>query len=272
MTTAVADRSAVPAHASPFTATVASEWVKLWTVPFTVRMLMLAFALTAGAAAVFTLTTTVTADTALADMTPIEAAATSLLGADLAALVTIMLSAATVASEYSTGMIQLTLAATPRRWKPVLAKAVVLTVTALAVGAVATPVAFGVGRVVLIAQGVAGIAPDDPQLLRLMAGSALMAPFYSLLAVALAFVVRNTGGAVAIVLAVMSVPTVVDALSGWWRTLLPWLPASALHSVSGSTTPDAAEYLPPGAAGVVLAVWAGLFLAAAIVLVTRRDA
>jgi ABC-2 type transport system permease protein len=260
------------ARAVPFTATLASEWIKLWTLPFTRRMLLLAVALSGAAAAVFTLTTAVTEGTALADMPPIDAAGASLLGADLATIVLVILAASNVASEYTTGMIRLTLATTPRRWRTLAAKAVVLTGTALAGGGVATLVAYGVGRLVLLAQGVPALGMGDPELLRLMMGSTLMAPFYALLAVAMAFVVRNTGGAVVLVLAVMSVPALVKALPGWWRdTLLPWLPASALHSLSGSTTVDAAEYLPAGLAALVLALWAAALLAAANAALSRRD-
>lgn len=260
-------------RAAPFRATLASEWTKMWTLPFTRRMLLFAVVISAAAAAVFTLTTAVTEGTALADMAPIDAAGAGLLGADLAVLVLAILAASNVASEYTTGMIRVTLTTTPRRWRPLAAKATALTGTALAGGAFATLAAHGVGRLVLFAQGVPALPMGDPQLLQLIVGSVLMAPFYSLLAVALAFLVRNTGGAVALVLAIMSVGPLVNALPDRWReTLLPWLPASALHSLSGSAAPTTAESLPAGAAALVLVVWAVVFLAAAHTSLSRRDA
>jgi ABC-2 type transport system permease protein len=231
-----------------------------------------AVVISAAAAAVFTLTTGVTERTALADMAPIDPAGASLLGADLAVIVLAILAASNVASEYTTGMLRVTLATTPRRWRPLTAKATALTGTALA-GAFATLAAYGVGRLVLFAQGVPALTMGDPQLLQLLVGSTLMAPFYSLLAVALAFMVRNTGGAVALVLAIMSVGPLVNALPDWWReTLLPWMPASALHSLSGSAAPTTAGYLPAGVAALVLVVWAAVLLAAANTSLSRRDA
>lgn len=110
-------------RAAPFRATLASEWTKMWTLPFTRRMLLFAVVISAAAAAVFTLTTAVTEGTALADMAPIDAAGASLLGADLAVIVLAILAASNVASEYTTGMIRVTLATTPRRWRPLTAKA-----------------------------------------------------------------------------------------------------------------------------------------------------
>lgn len=42
----------------------------------------------------------------------------------------------------------------------------------------------------------------------------------------------------------MSVPAFVGTLPEWWqKILLPYLPASALHSLSGAASPDALEYL-----------------------------
>lgn len=274
MTTVTTGRGSTSLASSRFTATLASEWTKLWTLRFTHAMVLLALLLTAGATAVFLLTTGVTRGQSLAEMRPFEAAGTSLLGVDFAVIVLEVLCASAVASEYATGTIRLTLSATPRRWKVLVAKAVVLAVTALLAGILVTLASFGVGQLVLVAQGSPAMSLDEPGLLRLVSGTMLMAPFYSLLAASLAFVTRNAGGAIAAVLAIMSVPALVGALPEWWqRILLPYLPASALHSLSGAASPDALEYLAPGLAVAVLVAWATvLLLAAYYAAFARRDA
>lgn len=262
-----------PATSPRLAATLASEWTKLWTLRFTRAMLLLALVLAAASAAVFLLTTGVTRGESLAEMRPLDVAGTSLLGADFANLVLVVLSASAVASEYSTGLIRPTLTATPRRFKVLAAKATVLALTALLAGSLSAVAAFGVGQIVLLAQGVPAMDPGDPRLLRLVLGSALMVPFYSLLAVAFAFVTRNTGAAVAAVLAIMSVPALVGALPGSWRELLqPLLPASALHSLSGSVSPNSPEYLAAGPAAFVLLAWVAALILAAYLAFTRRDA
>lgn len=273
MTTDVAKPVPNSPAAPRFAATLASEWTKLWTLRFTRAMLLLALVLAAASAAVFLLTTGVTRGEPLAQMRPVDVAGTSLLGADFANLVLVVLSASAVASEYSTGLIRPTLAATPRRGKVLTAKATVLALTALLAGALASVAAFGVGQVVLLAQGLPAMEVRDPRLLRLVFGSALMVPFYSLVAVAFAFLTRNTGAAVAAVLAIMSVPALVGALPGWWRELLQaLLPASALHSLSGSVSPNSPEYLATGPAAFVLVAWAAALLLAAYLAFARRDA
>lgn len=272
MTTA-AERCRAVSASPQFTDTLASEWTKLWTLRFVRAMLLLALILTVGASALFLLTTGVTRSESLADMRTIDVAGTSLLGVDFANLVLIVLCAGAVASEYSTGMIRLTLTATPRRLQVLAAKTVVLATTALFAGVLSAIVAFGVGQLVLSAQGVPAMDPSNRRLMRLVFGSALMLPFYSLLAVALAFVTRSAGWAVAAVLAIMSVPALVGALPGWWRELLlPSLPASALHSLSGSNAPNAAEHLAPGPAVLVLLLWTAGFLLVAYSSFAKRDA
>ncbi len=54
--------------------------------------------------------------------------------------------------------------------------------------------------------------------------------------------------------------------------LLPYLPASALHSISGAATPDALEYSASGLAVAVLVAWAAVLLLTAYVALARRDA
>ncbi|MGB3633987.1 MAG: ABC transporter permease subunit [Rubrobacteraceae bacterium] len=268
-----AERTSAPPATPRLAETLASEWTKLWTLRFIRAMLALALVLSAGASAIFLLTTGVTRGGSLAEMNTIDVAGTSLLGVDFANLVLIILCASAVASEYSTGMIRLTLAATPRRLRVLAAKATVLAVTALTAGVLSAVVTFGVGQIVLVVQGVSVMDPADPRLLKLVLGSALMVPFYSLLAVAFAFITRSAGWAIAAVLAIMSVPALVGALPEWWREfLLPGLPASALHCLSGSASPSSPEYLAPVAATLVLLVWAAGLLLAAYVSFAKRDA
>lgn len=269
--TTIVDREVPSASMPAFSATLASEWAKLRTLPFTTWMVLFALLITPTASAVFCLTSAVTAGTPFADMSATDATGTSLLGSDLAVIVLAILSASFVASEYTTGMMHVTLTATPRRWKPLAAKATVLTVTALVVGALATGAAFGVSAGIRAAQEAPAMTLADAQISRLVLGNLLMAPFYSLLAAALAFLIRNTGGAVAALLAVMSIPALVNALPSDWREILsPYVPASALHSLSG--TASVTDRLAAGPAAGVLLAWAAVLLACAYVAFSRRDA
>jgi hypothetical protein len=136
-------------------------------------MVLFAVGLAAGVAALICLTTGVTMGTSLAELSSAGVVEAGLVGADLAAFVLAGL------------------AATPRRWRVVGAKAVVLSATALVAGAAATAVSVGVGQVVLVWQGLPAVnLAADPHVVRLIVAAWLLSPLCVLLAVARAFVVR----------------------------------------------------------------------------------
>ena len=272
MTATAAENS--PRHGRPtFTAILASEWTKFAAMRFSRVMVVLALVLAAGSAAVFLLTTTTTQGEPLEAMRPTSVAEVGLLGTDLANLVMIVLAASTVAAEYSSGQIRITLSASPRRGRVLAAKITLLTLAAAAVGVAAALLSHFVTRVVLAARAIPALGLDDPAMLRLLAGAALMVPFYALLSAAFAFVTRNTGGAVAAVLVAMSVSAVVGVLpDAAQRVLLPPLPVSALHNLAGTVSPGALDWLPPAAAALVLVAWAAAAILLARTTFERRDA
>ena len=110
---------------------VHAEWTKLRTLPGTGWLLLAAAALTAAVSAI-----AANSVSCPAGGCQLDPAKVSLTGIYLGqAVVAIM--AVTVSGEYSTGMIRLTLAATPRRWRVLAAKAAVVDAATLATGAVA---------------------------------------------------------------------------------------------------------------------------------------
>jgi ABC-2 type transport system permease protein len=153
------------------------------------------------------------------------------------------------------------------------AKAVVLTAMALVAGAAATAVAVAVGQLVLVGQGLPAVdLAADPRIFRLALAAWLLSPLCALLAVALAFIVRSTGGAMAAVFAVMSLTAVIDQLPEQWRAaLLPYAPISALTSATGVAQPGDLAYLAPAWAGAVLLSWCAALFAIACIAFPGRD-
>ena len=105
-----------------------------------------------------------------------------------------------VTSEYGTGMIRATLAATPRRGAVLAAKALVLTGTLFVVGTV-TAFAGLLRRATgsSTSEGI-GIALSDEGVLRAMFGSGLYMAGLGLFAAAVGLLVRHTAAALSIVL------------------------------------------------------------------------
>ncbi|MFJ9610058.1 ABC transporter permease [Kitasatospora sp. NPDC101176] len=161
-----------------------------------------------------------------------------------------------VTSEYGSGMIRTSLTAVPARGRLLAAKATVLTAVTLVAGLIASVASFAVGRS-LIGPGV-HLSPGDPGVLRALLGGGLCLATCGLLALGLGFVLRNAVAAVGAVFALY-----VGSLAVGSGTYLPF---DAGLRITRAAEPHAWNgYL-------VLLVWAAAALAAAYVLLKRRDA
>ena len=133
-----------------------------------------------------------------------------------------------ITSEFSTGAIQTTLAAVPRRHPVLLAKALVIGVVALAVGVVGGFVAFFIGQAIIHGQAAPSVTLSDRDVLRSLIGGGLYGVTLGILALAIGTVIRNAAGSIAILVALLYVlPGVTSALPSsinhpvlkYWPTL-----------------------------------------------------
>jgi len=176
-----------------------------------------------------------------------------------------------VSSEYSSCMITLTLTATPRRERVLLAK--VLVVAALAVGTAVVSLA------VMELVGLALYSSLDPppvdrsDAARLLLGSVASAPLLPVIAVCVAFMLRSAAGSVAAMLGLVLGPAFFGPLlPRWWEEEgQRYLPTAAADSLFLPTV-DPELALGPWVAVLTLAVWLAVFLGGAAALLDRRDA
>lgn len=184
-----------------------------------------------------------------------------------------------ITGEYSTGTIRSTFAAAPRRTGTVVAKGLVLAVTALLTGAAASLLTWAL---LVPRLGTAyAIRPGDPVHLRLLLAMPLYLAGIALFGYGIGLMVRRTAPALGIVLATF---LVVDTLAMMLQrirlveVLTPFLPAAAgtrlLTSDSGPAIMSAQDVvmLGPWQGWGVLLAWAAVVLLAGLVLVRRRDA
>lgn len=196
-----------------FAATLHAEWLKFWSVRSTTWSTGMLFVLGAG------LTTLVCATSAewLAGSEADESPGSFITwGMMFAQITAIVLGTLTVTSEYGTGMIRATLAATPRRGRVLAAKALVLAGTLFVAGTVTALAGYFAGNWFFERQGI-GIALSDDGVLRAMFGSGLYLAGLGLLAAAVGLLVRHTAAALSVVLAlVFVVGNMVFLLPGAW--------------------------------------------------------
>ena len=260
----------VPGVRTPgFADTVRSEWIKFWTVRSTRWSLAALFALGAG----LTVLVCWAAARELASGSVDQAAASLVTwGLMVAQLAAVALGAMVVTSEYGTGMIRATLAATPRRGAVLAAKALVLTSTLFVVGTATAFAGYFGGNPFLHDEGV-GVALTDDGVLRAMFGSGLYIAGLGLFAAAVGLLVRHTAAALSIVLGlVFVVGNMTFLLPGTWGE---WV-GKLMPGNAGSRITTPVSFNP-----VLLDPWVGFAVftgeVAAVLLVgyltfRRRDA
>ncbi|MFV0457258.1 MAG: ABC transporter permease subunit [Actinomycetales bacterium] len=195
----------------------------------------------------------------------------SMLGADIANIVMIIVGILFVFGEKSSGMIRTSLSLSPRRIMYMFGKVLVLFIPSVIVSVVICWLAHLSGRLVFAVLGAHMYPISDPHVQRIIWGTSLMIPFYVLLAAALGFVFRSGIVAFLGVFLVMCLPTLSSILPSAAERAVQWiLPAPVMHSLSGAAQPGEVEYTSPMAAAVLL-VWVVVFLGVAAVIFRRSD-
>lgn len=174
------------------------------------------------------------------------------------------------AGEYASGAIRATLTAVPARLPVLWAKAAVFTATAFALSFATALVAYPAAQVLLADTDKAGSLGDDG-VVAALAGNSAGVTLVALIALGLGALLRSVPGALGAFLGgVVILPEILGALPyEVTETALRYFPTQAAHALGSSTPlPGAAS---PGAALLVLLLWAGGTLALAGVLLKRRD-
>lgn len=265
-------RVPVPTAGRVLRAATRAEWTKMRSVRSTVWTLLTTVGLAIGFGALIAVSQVDSWDTLEpAERLRFDPTSFSLSGLFLAQMAIGVLGVLMISSEYATGQIRATLAATPQRSTVLAAKVATFTVVVLAVGLVASFSAFGIGQAVFAAQD-AGASLGDPGVLRAVTGGALYLAAVGALGIGLGTILRRTAGAIAALVGLLLVvPLVASFLPASWQAdVVKYFPAQAGMAVF-RVVPDPTA-LSPWTGFAVLLGYAALSLAAGAVLLTRRDA
>jgi len=220
---------------------------------------------------------------------PADAAATVsdyLIGTFVGLLAVVVVAALFVTAEYRRGLIRMTFAATPSRGRVLAAKAVVVGAAGFIAGLLGAGIAVLTGEAITRARGYYAFPVSGLTEARVIVGTALIAAFASVLALAIATIVRRSAATVAIVIVVIVLPYFFAEASVLPLSAVDWLlrvmPAAgfalqqvypAYHQVSMIYAPFSGYFpLAPWAGLAVLAAWTAAALALAAYLLHRRDA
>jgi len=252
-----------------------AEWTKLRTVPGPGWLLLAAIILTAALGAL-----AANAVTCPAGGCQVDPAKVSLTGIYVGQTIVAILATAAISGEYSTGMIRLTLTATPRRWLVLAAKTAVVGTATLATGAVAVLASVLAGRLLLDqhgidpAHGYQALSLANGTVLRAAAGSALYLALIALLGLGVATAVRDSAVSMGVVLGLLYLFPIVAGVVGdadWKRHLDQISPMTAGMYIQATTDLRSLPLAPWQGLGV-LAAWAAGALLAGGLLLCLRDA
>ncbi len=252
-----------------------AEWTKQRTVTGTGWLLLGTIALTVALSAIVAAAVSYASSGSGQDLTKL-----SLTGVDIGQAIVAILAVQAITGEYSTGMIQLTLTAMPRRHTVLAAKAAVLSGLVLVAGTVAVLVSILLGRLILpgkgftAAHGYALVSLGNSPTLRAAGGSVLYLTLIALLSLGVATAVRESAVAVGIVLGLLYLFPILAALvtdPSLRRHLQQIAPMSAGLAIQDTTN---LHHLPidPWAGLGVLAAWAAAALLAGGLVLRLRDA
>ncbi len=257
---------------------VHAEWTKLRTLPGTGWLLLAAAALTVAVGGLAA--NAVSCPAAGCPGGAPDPAKVSLTGIDLGQAIVAILAVTAVSGEYGTGMIRVTLAATPRRWRVLAAKAAVVGAATLAAGAVAVLASVLAGGLLLArhginpAHGYEALSLGHGQVLRAAAGSVLYLGLITLLSVGTAAAIRDSAVAIGVVLGLLYLfPIIAHAVGSpsWQRHLDQASPMTAGLYVQATTNLRTMPLTPWAGLGV-LAAWAAGAMLAGGLLLRFRDA
>ena len=245
---------------------LATEWIKFRSVRSTYWSLLVAVVTPVAVSAVVAVAFT----SARHQGPPPDPLLPEVISLEYALIAVAVMGVLAFSAEYSTGLIRVTFTAAPRRRAVLAAKAVVLGAVTLAAGELVAFVSFWLVQAVLAGHR-QGVSLGRPGVAGAVLSAGLLLGVCALLGLALGAVIRHTAGGIAATVAVILVPGIVALLPAPWNARLGRFTlldaarqVSALH--------PAADLLSPGWSLLVLLAWPAAALAAAAVLITRRDA
>jgi ABC-2 type transport system permease protein len=270
-TTTGSGRGSARAVKLTFPRVLVSEWIKVRSVLSSVGALVALVLAVIGGAAYSAVGIVVSDSTSAAEAVAADPTGGYLSGIALAQLVAIVFGVIAVTGEYRSTMIRSSLAAVPTRLPLLWGKAAVAaTVTAVVALAALLPAFFVAGAIVAIAN--VSLAPTIPSLATTMIGSALLLGITAAWAVGCGWLLRNTAAAI---FALLGVLYILPSLAGFLpqsviQIVGPFLPNYAVAAVTRAAPVEGA--LPPWLGLLVYAGYAVITLAAAALLLQRRDA
>jgi ABC-2 type transport system permease protein len=242
-----------------------AEWAKLFSIRSTWWTL---FATVAGTLIVTALSTSNAAHHQPGSYSGFDATNQSLSGLAVGALAIGLLGTLVFTSEYGSGTIRTSMAATPRRLEFLLAKLLVVGALALVVGELLTFSCFALGHVILGSSHVPPWSLTDPGVLRAIVGSGVTIGLLGVIGAAIGATMRRAAGAIGIYVALLFLlPLVLVKMPGNLARFTPLIILA--NSIAAVDRPTG--LVSPMFGFVLFACYTVALILLGAVVVLRRD-
>jgi ABC-2 type transport system permease protein len=260
---------ATPVRTPKIRRTLKAEWTKLRTLPSTWRTVVMATVISIALGTILCLSQVHAWSAMTAQQRQIfDPTACSLFGVVfVGAVLLAALGVRSFTAEYTTGMIRSSFTATPTRRRVLAAKAAVTAAFVFPVALLTDVVSFEVGQRIFNGKHLQ-VSFAHPGVLQAVVFGALAASLIALIGVGLGGLIRHTAAATtALVVFIVGGVTIGQLLPAGLRQYVPGTALQAAVTVNHS-----AGLLKPGAAVVVLGIYAAIVLTAASIRMAHRDA
>lgn len=259
-----------------------SEWIKVTTVPSTVILIATTLVVMVGLGAFFAWNVVVSKEImaeaspemmaqmggamdmqAMAHMVPTS-------GLIFGQLLIASLAVVLIASEYSTGMIRSTMVAVPKRIPALLGKALIIAVIAFVVGGVSALLSYFVGLPILNSADL-GFSLDVEGMIPSIINTGTFLALVAIIGTAIGTLLRSTAGGVVTTIGLLMILPILSSIFSveWVQDVSRFLPSNAGNQLVALDIAEGA--LNQWQGGLVLAAWAVVLLAIALVVTKRRD-
>jgi ABC-2 type transport system permease protein len=248
-----------------------SEWTKLYSLRSTRYALLATAVMTIGFGVIASAANVSRwGSMSATDKASFDPLSTSLLGVRFGALAIGVLGVLLITGEYTTGMIRSTMTAVPKRLPVLWGKTGVYALVALVITIPAAFIAFFAGQAILSGEHIQ-IAFSHAGVPGAVVGAAGYLTLVGLFAMGLGAILRNTAAGIATFAGIMFVvPPLISILpSSIANSIDPYLPSSAGQAMM--QIGHHAHTLSPGAGLAVFAGYVVAVIAAAAVLLVKRD-
>lgn len=193
-------------------------------------------------------------------------------GVHVAQLAIAVLGVLVISGEYSTGMIRSTLMAVPHRLPVLWAKVAVYATVSFVLMVPAVLIAFFASQSILRGHHILELSLSAPGVARSLLGAALDVTLVGVFALGLGAIARHTAGGLSAFFGIFFViPPLIELLpASWSNAISQYLPSDAGQQLD--TLHQGPHSLSPLQGGLVMLAYCAAAVAAAAVLLVRRDA